>query len=63
MPQISKERLDALLLAGHRLSNICFTLSQDKENENASIMRECYQDWDRAYSDAKKKRAKEPNHA
>lgn len=50
MPFVSSKRLEALLLAGTRMSNICYNLAQhsDIESQHRSSMKESQTEWDSA---------------
>ena len=57
MPYIKKNKLDALLLAGTKLSNIAFNLKQNKEirEDYRKSMAECQKEWDKASRELTKK--------
>jgi hypothetical protein len=52
--RLNKKQIEAILLAGQRMSNICFNLSQRDGTrlltpEERRSMKECQQEWDAAY--------------
>jgi predicted RNase H-like HicB family nuclease len=44
-----KEDIKTLKNAGQQMSNYCFNMSQAKDNKDASVMKEMYKKWDKAY--------------
>lgn len=53
MPFITKDRLATLLMAGTRMSNICFNLSQDKSipYQHRGSMKDSQTEWEHARHD------------
>ena len=46
--RVDRSALDAVRIAGVKMSNLCYNLMQDKKNPHARIMREWYLEWDAA---------------
>lgn len=50
MPQLTKAKYEKIRLAGQRMSNLCFNLSQNEAipADYRKTMKECYLEWDDA---------------
>lgn len=64
MPYISKTKWEAVVLAGVKMSNLCFNLKQSDKQElhNRFMFRECQEKWDAALNEVRSTPRKEtPN--
>lgn len=46
--RVNRSTLDAIRVAGQKMSNLCFNLSQMPHNKHAREMQELYREWDEA---------------